>query len=271
MLRLTGGALLAAYAWPRAWGAPEPAAQEFSFFAINDLHFTDAHCAPFFERVIKQLKSEPGTYDFCLLVGDLSEDGRADQLAPVREIFDTLGVPVYNVIGNHDHLADTDCQLYLELITRRLNYTFEHKGWQVVVADLAEGRKAQVRASPHTLDFLETSAAAIPANRPVILATHFPLGPSVPMRVTNADDVLGLWKGRDLTAVINGHFHGFTERQLGATVLTTDRCCSFRRNNHDGTKEKGYFVCRAKDGQVTRTFVEVPMGAEVAATAPAPR
>jgi hypothetical protein len=121
------------------------------------------------------------------------------------------------------------------------------------------------------LHYLDQAAAAIPADRPVLLVTHFPLGPEVPMRVLNADDVLDRWKGRNLCAVINGHFHGFTERRLSATVLTTDRCCSFRRNNHDGTKEKGYFVCRAKDGQVTRTFVEVPVGVAAPATAPALR
>jgi hypothetical protein len=221
--------------------------------------------------VVRQLKAEPGSFDFCLLVGDLSEDGRAEQLAPVRDIFKALGIPVYNVIGNHDHLTDTDCQLYQELTCRRLNYSFEHKGWQVVVADLAEGRRALVRAAPGTLGYLQQVAAAIPPSRPVILATHFPLGPSVPMRVVNADDVLGIWKGRNLRAVINGHFHGFTQRQLGATVLTTDRCCSFRRGNHDGTKEKGYFVCRVKDGELTRTFVEVPAPSAAGATAPAMR
>jgi hypothetical protein len=30
--------------------------------------------------------------------------------------------------------------------------------------------------------------------------------------------------------------------------------------NHDGTKEKGYFVCQAKEGKVERKFVEVAVG-----------
>ena len=40
-------------------------------------------------------------------------------------------------------------------------------------------------------------------------------------------------------------------------TLTTDKCCSFHHANHDGTKEKGYFVCTAKDGKIGRSFVEV--------------
>jgi hypothetical protein len=48
-----------------------------------------------------------------------------------------------------------------------------------------------------------------------------------------------------------------TQRTFGKTTLTTNRCCSFRRANHDGTKEKGFFLCRAKDGKIERKFVEV--------------
>lgn len=48
-LRLSAGALLVA-GWPGALGATEPDAGAFSFFALNDLHFTDAGCTPLFAR-----------------------------------------------------------------------------------------------------------------------------------------------------------------------------------------------------------------------------
>ena len=47
------------------------------------------------------------------------------------------------------------------------------------------------------------------------------------------------------------------EKKSGETILTTNKCCAFARGNHDGTKEKGYFLCKAKDGKIERTFVEV--------------
>jgi major membrane immunogen (membrane-anchored lipoprotein) len=37
------------------------------------------------------------------------------------------------------------------------------------------------------------------------------------------------------------------------------------RANHDGTKEKGYFICNVSDGKVTRRFVEYKPGAGNAA------
>ena len=41
------------------------------------------------------------------------------------------------------------------------------------------------------------------------------------------------------------------------TMFTTNVCCSYRRRNHDGKKEKGYFLCHAKDGKVERKFIQV--------------
>jgi hypothetical protein len=64
----------------------------------------------------------------------------------------------------------------------------------------------------------------------------------------------------NLVAVFNGHFHGFTQHELGRTVLTTNRCCAISRGNHDGTNEKGYFLCAASQGRITREFVEVKPG-----------
>jgi hypothetical protein len=76
-------------------------------------------------------------------------------------------------------------------------------------------------------------------------------------RPTNADEVLDRFKEYNLRAVFGGHFHALTERQAGDVLLTTNRCCALRKGNHDSSPEKGYFLCHAKDGKVTYTFVEV--------------
>jgi hypothetical protein len=68
--------------------------------------------------------------------------------------------------------------------------------------------------------------------------------------------VLGRFKEHNLQAIFSGHFHSLTERTARGVALTTNRCCSFHRKNHDGAKEKGYFLCRARDGKIERTFVE---------------
>jgi hypothetical protein len=40
------------------------------------------------------------------------------------------------------------------------------------------------------------------------------------------------------------------------SIITTDRCCARVRKNHDGSPEKGWFVCQAVNGEIKRRFVE---------------
>jgi len=223
---------------------------------INDLHYLNNRCGPWFERLIRQLKALPNPIDFCLLVGDLAEDGKAEQLAPVRDLFKGLKMPVHVVVGNHDYQTNDDRKPYEDMFPRSLNYHFEHRGWQFVGLDSSHGRLPRVAVQEPTLRWLADTLPKLDKKRPTVVFTHFPLGPWVVYRATNAEDVLTPFKEFNLRAVYNGHFHGFTERKLGQTVLTTNRCCAFSKNNHDGTKEKGFFLCHAQEGKIERTFIE---------------
>ena len=103
--------------------------------------------------------------------------------------------------------------------------------------------------------------AAVPKldrKKPTVVFTHFPLGEKVTYRPTNADALLGRFADHNLRAVLGGHFHGRTERAFKSAVVTTNACCSLKRANHDKTPQKGYHLWHAKDGALTREFVEVP-------------
>lgn len=82
--------------------------------------------------------------------------------------------------------------------------------------------------------------------------------PDVKYRPQNADAILDRLKEFNLQAVFNGHWHGASEKKFRDAIITTNRCCALKRGNHDGSKQKGYFLCRAKDGKIAREFVEVP-------------
>jgi hypothetical protein len=259
MLRLGAGALLAAGSWPGALHAGEDGHPgDFHFAALNDVHYRDERCGRWLEGVVRQLKAHRERIAFCLVVGDLAEDGRAGQLRPVRDHFKGLGVPTYVVIGNHDYRTQEDRKAYEELFPGRLNYHFEHGGWQFIGLDTTDGQRARGVAAPAaTLRWLDAALPRLDRRKPTVVFTHLPLGPWVVYRLTDADDVLARFKGFNLQAVFNGHLHAFTERWVGRAVLTTNRCCSFSRDNHIGPREKGYFLCHARNGKVERTFVEV--------------
>ncbi len=258
-MRLSAGALLSLGMWPGSLGAKETNSENFRFIVINDTHYMSDECGGFLDRVVHQMRWHPGV-DFCLLVGDLVEKGHRDHLAAVRDIFGQLGMPVYTVPGNHDYLSNTDRIAYDELFPKRSNYSFEHRGWQFVALDTTQGSAYEkTKVQPATLSWIGDNVPKLERAKPTVVFTHFPLGNNVKYRPQNADALLDPFRPLNLRAVFNGHFHGFTEREFAHAPVTTNRCCALKRFNHDKTKEKGYFLCTAKDGAVTREFIEVLM------------
>lgn len=257
-LRLSAGALLSLGAWPgRLRGEDAPAHGDFDFIAVNDLHALEPACRPWFDNVVRQMKASAPTAEFCLLGGDLSDNGAAPQLTLIKEAFAALGISCHAVIGNHDHLSDTNRSAYEQIFPTQINYTFEHRGWQIIGLDSSEGTKAKgTHISTNTFAWLDENLPNLDPKRPTILFTHFPLGDNVLARPLNADDLLHRFYEFNLQAVFCGHFHGFTAREFQHASVTTDKCCSRVRPNHDGTPEKGWFICQAFRGEVKRRFVE---------------
>ena len=260
MLRLSAGHLLALGLWPGALRAEGRAASgEFSFIVVNDLHYQSEQCGPWFGRVVRQMKATEPKPALCLILGDYSEHGTAAEIGAAKDAFAGLGMPTFGVVGNHDHTTGDDRSAYEKLFPKTLNYAREQNGWQFVGLDTTQGRQASgTKINADTLAWVDESLPKLDRTKPLVIFTHFPLGLFTPGRPKNADELLIRFKNHNLQAVFNGHYHGFTERQLGRVTLTTNRCCAISRENHDGTKEKGYFLCTAKDGKVARTFVEVP-------------
>lgn len=259
LITQSAGGLLAAGLWPGWLSARDVATEPFRFVVVNDLHVVDEKCQPWFEKVVTSMTAQKPA--FVLVVGDLSEDGTAKQLDRAKAVLTSLAVPTHHVPGNHDYQKPADRKVYDDLFPKQLNYHFDHGGWQFVALDTTEGTKYEkVTAGKPTLDFLDATLPKLDPSKPTVLFTHFPLGRGVKMRLTNADAILDRFKPVNLRAAFNGHYHAFTENTARETVVTTNRCCAHARHNHDGTKEKGYFVVDAKDGRVTRAFVEVKPG-----------
>ena len=93
----------------------------FQFIVVNDLHHGAPECGPFFDALIKQMRTHEDA-EFVLLLGDLADTGKAVDLAAIRHHFQKLGVPLYPVIGNHDYAAKTDRRAYEEVFPGRINY-----------------------------------------------------------------------------------------------------------------------------------------------------
>lgn len=252
-------ALLAAGLWPGARRAQAAGGRAgvFTFAVANDFHHFEEACDPWFAALFRQVAGHRDVV-FCLGLGDLAHQGAPDSIAAVVRHAQEAGLRFYATPGNHDNDLEENTALYERVVPGRLNYTFAHKGWQFVVIDSTEGKKwGQTQVQPVTLAWLDAELPKLDRAKPLVLATHFPLASSTPLCPLNAEEVLARFVDHNLRLVVGGHHHGRTEVARGDYALVTNACCSRVAGNHDDTKAKGYWLCRAQaDGAVRREFVE---------------
>lgn len=253
-LRLTAGALLV----PAIARAASPESRNaFSFVVINDLHYRDARCGEWLERVVASVRALRPPPAFCVLAGDLSESGMRDQLGAVREIFAALPMPVRAIIGNHDYSDAGARREFERLHGSQLNYRFTHRGWEFLALDTTQGTSVyRTRIATGTIDWTARALRDIRRDRPVVVLTHFPLGRNW-LRPLNAAALLARFERHDLRAVFSGHWHGQTERRERGAILSTGRCCSWWRGNHELSQARGYVVCEAGGPEVSGRFIQV--------------
>lgn len=254
--QLSAGVLLSAGLWPGTLRADaERPKGSFRFIAVNDTHCMSPECVPYLQGLVAQMRT--ASPEFCLHAGDLTEKGEREHMENVHAIFRRLPGEMYPVLGNHDYLSPNDRRPYTETFRLRVNYYFHHRGWQFVGLDTTDGQRYEkTKVQPATFEWLRDYLPRLNPRKPTVLFTHFPLGAGVNYRPLNADAVLDHFREFNLQAVFNGHYHSLTERTHRGVLITTNRCCALKRTNHDASKQKGYFLCEARDGRVERTFVE---------------
>src|SRR5207237_3698570 len=103
-LRLSAGTLLSLGLWPgRVRGEDAPAHNDFTFIAVNDLHALEPACGAWFDEVVRQMKASAPTAEFCLLGGDLAENGSPPQLTLIKNPFAPPRIPSHPFVRQHGY------------------------------------------------------------------------------------------------------------------------------------------------------------------------
>ena len=227
----------------RLYGGIEPAAsnQDFSFLFI-----TDCHLQPELDALhgCHQAFSHARTLaaDFVIQGGDHVFDALGVPRTRATSLMDLytkteqdLGLKVHHTIGNHDCFgvypasgaSPTDPlygKKYFEDRFGKLYYSFDHKGVHFIVLDsvsITSDRAYEGRVDAEQLAWLAADLKAVPAVVPIVVAIHIPLvtafesyetTPPKPfahhaLSVANAYEVLPLFEGHYVVAVLQGHTH----------------------------------------------------------------
>jgi 3',5'-cyclic AMP phosphodiesterase CpdA len=285
-LAAASGAAVAAPSVLHASAAPSDG---FSFLFVTDTHLQpELHGVQGCDMAFK--KAATLHADFAIQGGDHIFDGLAVPSARSKELYrlydetqQKLGLKTYHAIGNHDLLGlnpvsgmnPSDAgygKAYFEQHIGPLYQSFDHKGVHFIVLDsigITPERGYYGFVDEAQQAWLKADLAKLPKAQPIIVVTHMPLAtafslytsplskPSTynTLSVGNAFQVIPLFEGYNVLAVLQGHTH-VNERVEwnGLTFQTSGAVCgNWWKGMRMGTPE-GFTVCTVRDGKLTTRY-----------------
>jgi Icc protein len=199
------------------------------------------------------------------------------------------GIPVHHVIGNHDvfgrdpvsHVETSDPLYGKKMFEQRFSShtyrSFDQAGYHFILLDsiqITPTRQFDAMIDPAQLAWLKQDLAATPSGTPIIVATHVPLVSAAPQYgppddkaskaalaqaltnlhgflLGNAYDVISLFQGHNVVAVLQGHTHiNEVVRWQGVPFITSGAVCgNWWQGSRWGTPE-GFTVLELAGGKV---------------------
>ena len=172
--------------------------------------------------VIEQIVMEEGhDASFGVTLGDIVFDDLS-VMQPLSQAIALIGIPWYNVIGNHDlNLDAPNDKLSDETFERHYGpsyYSFDYGPAHFLVLDDVmwhgpeEGKKGHYHGGlgDRQIEFIKNDLAMIPQDQLVVLMMHIPLG-----GVQDRQDLYRLIEQRPATVSISAHTHYMEHRFIG--------------------------------------------------------
>ncbi|MEM0967023.1 MAG: metallophosphoesterase [Verrucomicrobiota bacterium] len=256
---------------------------------FTDVHArTDLRVPEALNLAVKAMNEEE--VDLWICGGDVINRGylkAASECVDSFKVFtDFLGQidqPVYPVIGNHDLAgafpadgsppAIDPTALWRDAFQLDGTYqSFDHGGIHYFLIDSVELTSPPLfyrgYVNQEQIAWLTKELSKIPAEKPIVLVSHIPFrtvfiqvveNPSAPLPenlvVENANEILELFKGRNLPLVLQGHLHS---NELidwaGRTFLMGGAICGGWWEGPNRDTGFGYGVVDVSDGQIQWTY-----------------
>jgi Icc protein len=189
---------------------------------------TSAHLA----QAVAAVNRLPQRADAVVVTGDLTDFGRADEYAQLRNLLEPLGCPVYLMPGNHDDGAELrrafpDHAYLHQGDGTRVRYAVELGGLRLIALDTTVPMAAHGELDDEQLAWLDAELAQAPATRTIVALHHPPFA----TRIGHMDDI-GLVHGAAALAaviarhhqverIISGHLHRSIQARWAGTIAMT--------------------------------------------------
>ena len=212
--------------------------QPFLLAQISDLHITAAGrlsyrvvdtvgMARACVRHVLSLKQRP---DAVAITGDLTDSGRPEEYAMLRELIAPLEMPVYLIPGNHDERnamrAAFPDHTYLSQSRDVVQYSIEAHVLRIVALDTVIPGEGGGELAEASIAWLDRALAQSPGRPTVVLMHHPPFTTHI-----GHMDAYGLRNPEALAAVIRhhpqverilcGHVHRPIEVRFAGTIAAT--------------------------------------------------
>lgn len=110
---------------------------------ISDIHANSINSTQYIKRIVAEIQSEHP--DLVLIGWDIFDNANTSYIKPL-EAFNTLSMPIYAILGNHDHMWDRQAVETLFQITQLqplINTSILFSGLQIVGIDDKSSRQGQ--------------------------------------------------------------------------------------------------------------------------------
>lgn len=178
--------------------------------------------------VLARIRAQRPQPDFILATGDLVGD-EPDAYFRLREVLETLALPVYCLPGNHDFPGVMGRVLRGGLV--RMQRYLAVGGWQLLLLDSSFPGTPVGHLAPGELALLDTALAAHPERHTLVCLHHNPLPIGSAwidtMTVSNGAALFAvLDRYPNVRALTWGHIHGeFSARRGDVQLLAAPATC----------------------------------------------
>ena len=181
-----------------------------AFIHGSDIQFPVARKRGILRNIIKVISKAAEKHKTPMVIcpGDLTPYGDLPDLDAVRDEFSKSKLHFYPVFGGHDAIKSRDLTNYRKVFGP-LWYSWNFRG--VHFAAFVSENFLDKKMQSEQYKWLKEDLSKVPADMPVVLATHAPGQASRSVR-----DCLG---GREPELVLRGHYHNWNIRKTGKTYI----------------------------------------------------